>query len=271
MPTTRFASQQKPPRPPPSVPAFDSVTPDATLIHDCLADNGVPDFNPSASFIRSQNRTFNTAYNISTSPANVTHSYSTVAGNAIAADPAKRVDMYSVNYLNFKYGPRGPNDRPIARKTRMQIAKDALAGLVASTNGVRYGLMTFNGLPADLVKRNNEGSQGARVVFPITDMGSTLPGATPQDLLDANNRATLITRIFAQEARGGNAAHRVGIRSHAVFLRPRATLRHQCRNRSQFRRYLAGRAGRRQCRRRCGCHCCMHFGCRRLPHWGDCR
>jgi type IV pilus assembly protein PilY1 len=105
--------------------------------------------------------------------------------------------MYSVNYLNWKYGPRGPNGRPIARKTRMQIAKDALATLVERTNGVRYGLMVFNGLPADNTKRLTEGSQGARVVYPITRMGSS-----PTDTPDVANRQTLITRIFAQEAKG---------------------------------------------------------------------
>ena len=47
------------------------------------------------------------------------------------------MDVYSVNYLNWVYGPKGPTGAPIGRKTRLQIAKDALSGIVATTNGVR--------------------------------------------------------------------------------------------------------------------------------------
>lgn len=179
-----------------TLPAYDRAGSDAALVHDCLADNGVANYNPNTSYVRSQNRTFNTGYNTGAAPLNAGDSYSTTAGDAIGVNAAKNVDMYSVNYLNWKYGPRGPNGRQIARKTRIQIAKDALAGLVQATNGVRYGLMVFNGQPADITKRNNEGSQGARVVYPITRMGSSVT-----DLPDANNRATLITRIMAQEAK----------------------------------------------------------------------
>jgi type IV pilus assembly protein PilY1 len=77
--------------------------------------------------------------------ANNAAPYSTDNANTFGnGSGSTRADMYSVNYLNFKFGPKGPNGYPIGRKTRLQIAKDALTGLVASTDGVRFGLMVFN-------------------------------------------------------------------------------------------------------------------------------
>ena len=69
--------------------------------------------------------------------------YRTTNTNTFAGNSA-RSDHYSVNYLNWRFGPKGPNGHPIGRKTRLQVAKDALTGLVSTTDGVRFGLMVFN-------------------------------------------------------------------------------------------------------------------------------
>ena len=102
------------------------------------------------------------------------------------ADAAKKIDVYSVNYLNWKFGakacrnaagalitggiigtpPAGATCSPIGRKTRLQVAKDALSGLVASTDGVRLGLMVYN--KTDTVTNND----GGNIVYAIRRMGS---------------------------------------------------------------------------------------------------
>lgn len=54
------------------------------------------------------------------------------------------VDLYSVNYLNFVFGPKY-NGSPIGRRTRYQLAQDTLADFISNTNTqVRIGLMFFN-------------------------------------------------------------------------------------------------------------------------------
>ncbi|MBI4190882.1 MAG: hypothetical protein HY525_10140 [Betaproteobacteria bacterium] len=183
--------------PPPTVPVFNTSGTEANLNHECLADNNTTG-NPSSSWVIKNNRTWNTSYNTSVSAgaSSPTASYTNSASYNYDTVPAKNVDMYAVNYLNWKYGPRGPNGRQIGRKTRLQIAKDALVNLVQNTNGVRFGLATFNSLPNDITKRAAEGSQGARVVYQITRMGSN-----PTDTPDYNNRAILGTRLLAQQAK----------------------------------------------------------------------
>ena len=123
--------------------AFVQVANDNTLVHDCTADDGTA-YNPSSGYLNGRtDRLFNSAYNLSVSTtANVGHSYTTSGGTVITGQPA--VDTYSTNYLNWKFGPKGPSGYPIGRKTRLQIAKDALTSLVATTDGVRFGLMVFN-------------------------------------------------------------------------------------------------------------------------------
>ena len=73
--------------------------------------------------------------------ANTGAAYTNAAGQA-ATGPA--IDTYSVNYLNWKFGPKGPSGAPIGRKTRLQIAKTAVADLVRTTDGVRFGLTVYN-------------------------------------------------------------------------------------------------------------------------------
>ncbi|CAG0929771.1 MAG: hypothetical protein EFKGCFLK_01966 [Rhodocyclaceae bacterium] len=131
---------------------------DDYLNHDCKADNGASG-NPGNSYLSNQsNIPFNEAWSTA------------VGGNKpyVAANPGvsyPAVDMYSVNYLNWKFGPKGPNGHPIGRKTRLQIAKDALTDLVATTNGVRFGLMVFN-------KRDTSSfAEGGNIVHKMTTMG----------------------------------------------------------------------------------------------------
>ena len=45
--------------------------------------------------------------------------------------------------------PAGATCSPIARKTRLQVAKDALSGLVTATDGVRLGLTVYNKTDTD--------------------------------------------------------------------------------------------------------------------------
>ena len=112
------------------------------LVHDCKAD--APAANGGAYMRGGTLRTFATAYNTTNTDASATASYTTVAGNSVNYDSDKNIDVYSVNYLNWKFGPKGPNGDPIGRKTRLQIAKDALSGLVQNTDGIRFGLTVFN-------------------------------------------------------------------------------------------------------------------------------
>ncbi|MEI6321021.1 MAG: VWA domain-containing protein, partial [Pseudomonadota bacterium] len=157
------------------------------LIHDCKADE--PASNPGGSYMRAATRTFDTAWNTTSSPgSNTTASYSTAAAEAIAADSAKNIDVYSVNYLNWKFGPKGPNGHPIGRKTRLQIAKDALTDLVTATDGVRFGLMVFNRTSSTLT------NDGANVAYAMRRMGSSMADA------DAANRTSLNNAILSTTA-----------------------------------------------------------------------
>ncbi len=156
------------------------------LIHDCKADE--PSANPGTSYMRAAARTWDTSWNSNSSSASATDAYSTNPAQAIAADTAKNIDVYSVNYLNWKFGPKGPNGHPIGRKTRLQIAKDALTDLVATTDGVRFGLMVFNRTSSTLT------NDGANVAYAIRRMGSN--GADP----DVVNRSALNNAILSTTA-----------------------------------------------------------------------
>ena len=140
-----------------------------SLVHECIADG--PAQNPGGnSYPTNQVRTFATAANTTAiastlySGANKTQLYTQTAGEQVVADASKNIDVYSTNYLNFLYGakacrdssgalittsplstpPAGATCSPIARKTRLAVAKDALSGLVATTDGVRLGLMVYD-------------------------------------------------------------------------------------------------------------------------------
>lgn len=179
------------------------------LYHECLADG--PTQNPGAnSYPTSFMRTFATAANTNTTGAattNLTQAYVTTAapaGQRVAADATKNIDVYSTNYLNFLYGakacrdatgalittspvstpPAGATCSPIARKTRLQVAKDALSGLVTTTDGVRLGLMVYNKTDTTTA------DEGGNIVYAIRRMGGN-----SSDLPAYNNRASLVTAI----------------------------------------------------------------------------
>jgi len=160
------------------------------LVHDCKADE--PAANPGGnSYMRNIPGSLApvgtpfpslplSGTSISTSIASNVAPYTTSTSQAVAADASKNVDMYSVNYLNWKFGPKGPTGSPIGRKTRLQVAKDVLTQVVGSINGVRIGLMSFNQM--DNTAAAN--SSGAHLDMAITD-------------LDATTRVSLINAINA--------------------------------------------------------------------------
>ncbi|MCC6532964.1 MAG: hypothetical protein IT531_10475 [Burkholderiales bacterium] len=175
-------------------PAYNRNDNENNLVHDCRADEAANNGGANV-FMTALKRNFNQPYNTAINALNTTAAYTTNAGDA-ASSPA--IDLYSVNYLNWRFGPRGPNGHPIGRKTRLQIAKDALADLVTATDGVRFGVMTFNSLPHDTTARSSQGSQGGRVIFPVKRMGSN--AADP----DYANRAALIAAINNQTAKAAS-------------------------------------------------------------------
>lgn len=163
---------------------FNRAAADDFLVHDCRADNGTPG-NPASGFLSAAaNRTFGTAHNSVSSTSGTTASYTPVDPGA--SYPA--LDMYSVNWLNWRHGPRGPNGHPIGRKTRLQIAKNALTDLIQGVNGVRVGLMVYNRTRADLT------NDGANIALGIRRMGSN--SSDP----DFANRALLAHAINSATA-----------------------------------------------------------------------
>jgi len=172
-------------------PRYNVNANEANLVHDCKADE--PANNGGANvYMTSVRRNFDQSYNTNIHVSNATAAYTTTSGNATTSPT---IDLYSANYLNWKYGPKGPNGSPIGRKTRLQIAKDALGSLVNATDGVRFGLETFNALPNDLTLRGTQGSQGGKIVFPVKRMGSNAADT------DYANRAALVTVINNQLAK----------------------------------------------------------------------
>lgn len=138
--------------------------------HECISD-GAAGLNPSGSYPTAYMRSFATAANTTVATnattyagTNLTAAYvSTAAPTAqrYVADSSKNIDVYSVNYLNWKFGakacrgtdgnlitsstiPSTATCSPIGRKTRLQVAQDALSGLVTNTNSIRLGLEVYN-------------------------------------------------------------------------------------------------------------------------------
>jgi type IV pilus assembly protein PilY1 len=172
-------------------PSYNRQANETNLVHDCKADEAANNGGTNV-FMTALRRNFDQSFNTTISTSGTTAAYTTSSGDA-TSPPA--IDLYSVNYLNFKFGPRGPNGLPIGRKTRLQIAKDALSDLIAITDGVRFGLETFNSLPNDITLRDTQGSQGGKIVFPIKRMGSSAADT------DYPNRAALISVINSQLAK----------------------------------------------------------------------
>lgn len=141
------------------------------LVHDCKPDDG------GTKYMHFTAGTLGTFGNLWSD----TNSYGNSATGGVAADNAKKINMYSVNYLNWKFGPKGPNGRPIGRKTRLQIAKDALAFVIndfAKANPadvkLRVGVMAFNEAEKDIPSGALAGnSSGAHLVKAVKDLDTT--------------------------------------------------------------------------------------------------
>jgi type IV pilus assembly protein PilY1 len=65
------------------------------------------------------------------------------------------VTVYDANYLNWYYGPTGP-------ESRSQVMKDVATSLVGSINNVNIGLMRYN-----------SNGQGGRLVHAVEDVGTS--------------------------------------------------------------------------------------------------
>ena len=142
------------------------------LVHDCKADDiagGNPGGNTYMRRISGTPAPFGTVYNNSVSASIVSNAaaYSTTSSQSVATDATKRVDMYSVNYLNWKYGPKS-NGNPIGRKTRLQVAKDVLSDVTGAISGVRLGLMSFNQM-----EKASLNSSGAHLDKAIAELDNT--------------------------------------------------------------------------------------------------
>ena len=160
---------------------FNLAATTANFAHDCKADEG-----GAGPWMTNQQRNFGIAWN-GTSAADNTNraaAYTSTSTNQITSGA---VDMYSVNYLNWRFGPKA-NGNPIGRKTRLQIAKDALTALITNTDGVRFGLQVFNKQPSS--DPGNVGSEGGNIAFAVSRMGND-----PTDLPAYNNRAALQAKI----------------------------------------------------------------------------
>lgn len=175
-------------------PAYNRQDAESYNFHDCKADEPANNGGTNV-YMTNQKRNFQWSYNTAISTSGTVASYTTNASDATSS-PA--IDLYSVNYLNWKFGAKGPSGAPIGRKTRLQIAKDALADLVAATDGVRFGVMTFNSLPQDTGLRSSQGSQGGKIIFPVKRMGTN--AADP----DYVNRAALTDAINNQVAKAAS-------------------------------------------------------------------
>ena len=180
---------------------FNIAATDTALVHDCTNDNGT-NGNPGTGYLKNNvDVPFGTGWSSSynATAAGTTQPY---AGSGAAATGAV-INVYSTNYLNYVFGPKGPNGAPIGRKTRLQVAKDALSGIVASTNGVRFGLMVFNRTAACL---NASGSilPGTNK-FTATDPGF-ITGQSVAIVGAGASGANLTTTISSSAPNAGNAA-----------------------------------------------------------------
>jgi len=172
---------------------FSQLSNDAALVHDCVADNGT-NGNPSNGYIKGNTdvpfgNSWSSTYNATAAGTIAPYS---VAGSAASG---ATINVYSTNYLNWQFGPRGPSGAPIGRKTRLQIAKDALSSIVASTNSVRFGLTVFNRTAACAASSGtiNPGS----TVFTGNDPGFTV-GSTIQVVGAGASGANLNTTISSK-------------------------------------------------------------------------
>ncbi|HUW39266.1 MAG TPA: hypothetical protein VMV91_18240 [Rhodocyclaceae bacterium] len=164
---------------------------ESTMVHDCVADEA-----SGGPYMTALPRDFGA----NGSPYD--GRYNGAAGNTVSSgtlmydsNPARRIDtapaydIYSSNYLNWKYGPKS-HGNPIGRKTRLQTAKDALTQLVRNKDGVRFGLMAFNR------QDNTYNTEGGNIVYAVARMGTANSAdiAVMSAAARAENDAALINR-----------------------------------------------------------------------------
>ncbi|MBX3667474.1 MAG: hypothetical protein KF778_03655 [Rhodocyclaceae bacterium] len=155
---------------------------DDYLNHDCQAGHA------AGIYLRASNN-FNRAFQAAPDSGS-NNSYTSSSSSGVDWSAVAAADMYSVNYLNWKFGPKGPNNHPIGRKSRLQIAKDALTDLTRITNGVRFGLEVFNKTRASDAK-----ADGGNIAFAIRPMGAkdcTQQGATTTGSIDAASNSLTV-------------------------------------------------------------------------------
>jgi len=163
---------------------------DNVMVHDCVAD----ELATAGPYMTQSKRDFGASWVSDSTPAsndaNRTLSYDTRAARAIGTAPA--YDVYSVNYLNWKYGPKS-NGNPIGRKTRLQTTKDAMVQLVNMQDGVRFGLMVFNRMD------NRHNTEGGNIVYAVRRMGTNNPAdpafGSAENTAALANRQVLINKI----------------------------------------------------------------------------
>lgn len=160
------------------------------LVHDCKADDAGSKFMHYAGTTLG---TFGSGWNASSS-------YASSATGGVVTNDARKVDMYSVNYLNWKFGPKGPNGRPIGRKTRLQVAKDALANVLNYANtaldgkSAKIGIMAFN----QMEKNDPYDSSGSHLVKAAVKLSFSTGGSTADP--EATVRQAMIDSINALKA-----------------------------------------------------------------------
>ncbi|HUY04343.1 MAG TPA: hypothetical protein VMV33_13755 [Rhodocyclaceae bacterium] len=141
-----------------------------TMVHDCVADEG-----NNGPYMTERRRDFGAngspydgRYNGAAGDTRSDRTLMYDRNRARRISDAPAYDIYSTNYLNWKYGPKF-HGNPIGRKTRLQTAKDALTQLVQNKDGVRFGLMVFNRLD------NSYNTEGGNIVYAVARMGTNNP------------------------------------------------------------------------------------------------
>lgn len=176
----------------------DRVDTEWTMVHDCVADesNGGPFMTARPRDFGLNGSPYDGRFNgaAGNTSSNSALMYDTNAARRITSAPF--YDVYSTNYLNWKYGPKS-HGNPIGRKTRLQTAKDALTQLVLNKDGVRFGLMVFNRMD------NTYNTEGGNIVYAVARMGTNNPAdiaamsaaARAENDIALNNRQVLIGKI----------------------------------------------------------------------------
>lgn len=211
---TTYSSQYFPGSPPETYTVYNrySAVPDYYMYHECLADDGTSGNPGSTQYLRKPK-----ASGMSNWIQPYTTGYVSSASAGFTAANEPQVNLYSSNYLNFKFGAKACRDssgnlitstgslgsaascKPLARKTRIQIAKDVLTDLVtnllAANAPVRLGLMAFN--PVQQVGSAYK-TKGAYLVKAVKDLDASSAGELISAInqLDASAHTPLTESLY---------------------------------------------------------------------------